>query len=370
MPARKRRNGEGTVYKDRSKDRWIGEALLRDSLGNPVRRRVSAKTEKECLKRLKETIARHESGARSLNPSMTIEEFAQQWITEILPPLARKTSTKTQYAYLCKQYVIPTWGRKKLIEVRIADVDRGLVALAKKDLSKDTVRLARAVFSLLFKEAIRGELVTVNPVHESRMPAFKASKERRAMTEEQMTTLLTATRGDRVHGPIVIGLTTGLRPGEILSLRWEDLDLESESPTLFVRESKTPAGRRTVWLSDYAVDVLHSQRALNIRTARESESMWSDDGHVFPTIVGTKWDLSNFRTAFQKACESAGIGHWTPHEMRHSAATWLFSQNLHIKAIADQLGHAHISTTADVYGHLIRQPKEIVNAFEKIRPVA
>ncbi len=142
MPARKCRNGEGTRYKDRSKNRWIGEAMLRDSLGNPVRRRVSAKTEKECLKKLKETIARHESGARSLDPSMTIEEFAQQWITKILPSLDRKSSTKSQYEYLCKQYVIPTWGQKKLIEVRIADVDRGLVALAKKDLSKDTVRLA------------------------------------------------------------------------------------------------------------------------------------------------------------------------------------------------------------------------------------
>ena len=373
VPTRKRRNGEGTFYKDPTKNRWVGEVLLEDALGRPMRRRVSAKTEREAMSKLKDLIARHEAGARSMVPTMTIAEFAEIWIAEVLPSLDLKDATKKHYRYDIHHYVLPIWGHKRLGELRITEVDRGLASLAARGLSRDTVRLAKTMLGKLYKEAIREELVATNPVSNCRMPAVTKTSDRRAMSVEEMEALVSSTVGSRIHGPVVIGLTTGLRPGEILGLRWEDLDLDSTDPALIVRESKTAAGRRTVVLTSYAVEVLKGQRAFNIRNARAAESngsMWADDGFVFPSITGTKWDISNFRNVFQAACRDAGIGHWRPHELRHSAASWLFANNVHIKVISDQMGHAQISTTADIYGHLIRQPAEVTNAFEKIRPVA
>jgi integrase len=370
MPSKKRRNGEGTVYKDRQKNRWVGEVLLRDSIEKPIRRRVSASTEKECLKKLKETISRHEAGARSLDPSMTIEEYAERWVSDVLPTLHLKDSTKTHYRYNCLHFLVPIWGRKKICEMRIADVDTGLIALAERELSKDTVRLTRTMLRILFREAMRDELVVMNPVAESRMPMFKPAEPRRAMDQDQMNALLDTTLGTRMHGPIAIGLTTGLRPGEILALQWQDIDLDSEVPTLQVRVSKTKSGRRIVPLTTLAVDVLREQRAFNIRTARSSDGMWTDEGFVFPSVTGTKWDLSNFRKLFQDACREARLGHWRPHEMRHSAATWMMSKGLPLKVVSDVLGHAHISTTADIYVHQLQPSREVIDAFEAIRTVA
>ncbi|CAB4937345.1 MAG: tyrosine-type recombinase/integrase [Actinobacteria bacterium] len=202
--------------------------------------------------------------------------------------------------------MLPVWGHKRLGELRITEVDRGLASLAGRGLSRDTVRLAKTMLGKLYKEAIREELVATNPVSNCRMPAVTKTSDRRAMSVEEMEALVSSTVGSRIHGPVVIGLTTGLRPGEILSLRWEDLDLESIDPTLVVRESKTAAGRRTVVLTSYAVEVLKGQRAFNIRNARAAESngsMWADDGFVFPSITGTRWDISNFRNVFQKPVE-------------------------------------------------------------------
>lgn len=369
MATRKRRNGEGTFYKDSQRNRWVGQVTLTDGAGRKVRKKVTGRTQREVADKARELQAAHEAGAHSLDRSITVEAFASYWLGEVLPYRDLAESTRGSYAYVCNRWVIPTWGHWRLCDLQRHAVEKGLASLVEKGLRKGTVKQVKSVLSSLFEEAVREMRVSHNVTRGVRMPKVGVARVRRAMSFEQTTALIESTVGGRAHGPIVIGLTTGLRIGEILSLRWEDVDLEADEPTLRVVESKTDAGRRTVTLTTYAARVLSEQRRYNIRTARSTCGMWSDEGFVFPSVTGTKWNYANFLKIFHDACEEAGIGRdWVPHEMRHTAASFLFSEGVRVTAVTEQLGHSTISTTYDLYGHQIKRAEEVRQAFEKLVP--
>ena len=371
MAPKKRRNGEGTFYRDSERNRWVGQVSVVDAFGRRVRRKVTGRTQREVADKTRELKAQYDSGAYAMDRSTTIESFAKYWMNEILPTRDLADSTKSSYSYVCQRWVIPTWGHWRLGDLQRNGVEAGLASLVNMGLRKGTVKQAKAALSSLYEEAIRETRVAHNVARGVRMPKVGVSRQRRAMNPEEMKALIQSTATTRVHGPIVIGLTTGLRIGEILSLRWDHIDLDHEDPTLRVAESKTEAGRRTVSLTSYAVRVLSEQRKFNIRTARSTAGMWSDSGYVFPSVTGTKWNYSNFLKMFHDACENAGIGRdWVPHEMRHTAASFLFSEGVRVTAVTEQLGHSTISTTYDLYGHQIKRAEEVRQAFEKIAPLS
>jgi integrase len=371
MAMKKRRNGEGTFYFDEKRERWIGQISVLDSNGNSKRKKVYGKTQREAQKSAKQLIAMYEAGARSLDRNMTIMGFGEYWLNRVLPDRDLADSTKSSYAFVAKQYVFPVWGSQRLCDLRVMDVENGLGRLVKQGLHHGTVKQAKSALSQIFIEAMRQELVTNNPVRSQalRMPKLTKSRQPRAMSHEEGMALIETTKGKRIHGPIVIGILSGLRPGEILALRWEDLDLTAEHSNLRVIRSKTAAGKRTVPLVPLAVDVLKQQRAFNLRTARSTNEMWSDDGFVFPSAVGSQWDYANFLKVFKEACVDAGIGDWAPHEMRHTAASWLFDAGVSPHEVTRQLGHTKISTTFDIYGHQIHESNAVREAFDRIVPI-
>ena len=160
---------------------------------------------------------------------------------------------------------------------------------------------------------------------------------------------------------------TGIRPGEALGLTWGTVDLAAgtltvrqalkrEGTRLVLGEVKTAASRRSVNLPDPVVKSLREHKKRQAKDRRAAGSSWTDLDLVFATEVGTPIDPSNLRRDMSATCERAGLGHWHPHELRHSAASLMLGQNVPLEVVADVLGHASIRMTADVYGH-IRAPQ-------------
>jgi integrase len=193
--------------------------------------------------------------------------------------------------------------------------------------------------------------------------------------------LLNAASGDRLEALYAIALTFGLRRGEALGLSWSDIDLDTglvhvrrqlrrerlpveerqetgRRTHLILRDLKTKRSRRTLHLTPALDSLLRSHRARQAREQLAAGPGWAESDLVFTTKKGTPIDPDNFARYFHRICTRAGLGHWTPHELRHSAASIMLAQGTPLYVVSEVLGHASVAITKDVYGHLIGGEKQ------------
>jgi integrase len=180
--------------------------------------------------------------------------------------------------------------------------------------------------------------------------------------------LLKAVEGDRLEALVVTGVALGLRPGELLGLSWRDVDLEAgvvhlrqqlkrEDNRPVLGELKTAKSRRSLRCPPVVVEALRRRRDLqrDERAAAGPEWVdeWDPEQLVFTTATGRPIDASNLRRYFRQACKRAGIGRWTPYEMRHSAASLMSAAGVPLEHVADVLGHDSTRMAALVYRHVL-----------------
>lgn len=168
-----------------------------------------------------------------------------------------------------------------------------------------------------------------------------------------------------------------MRRGEVLGLHWSALDWQAgrvgvthgvkrvkdrdvssgRRTRLVVREVKTPKSRRTLALTPEMVAMFRQHRVRQAEAQMAAGALWQDHGLIFASEVGTPMDPDNFSHSFSRLCERAGLGHWHPHELRHSGASLMLAQGTPLHVVSEVLGHASIAITKDVYGHLLEGDK-------------
>jgi integrase len=126
---------------------------------------------------------------------------------------------------------------------------------------------------------------------------------------------------------------------------------------LVVSEVKTPKSRRTLVLTPEIVNRLRAHRSRQSEAKIAAGPLWQDHGLIFTSEVGTPMDPDNFSHTFSKLCQKADLGHWHPHELRHSGASLMLAQGTPLHVVSEILGHASITITKDVYGHLLEGDK-------------
>jgi len=184
----------------------------------------------------------------------------------------------------------------------------------------------------------------------------------RTLTVEQARLLLEAAHGHPLEAAFVLGLTCGLRPGELLGLGWEDIDLDQGlvrvsravsrvGGTGQLRPTKTASSRRQLPLPAAAENALRQHRARQLAQQKLMGEYSQDLGLVCPTGRGTLLDPANLRRSLRTVTEQAGLGRWHPHELRHSAASLLSAAGVPLEEVADVLGHASTRVTSATYPH-------------------
>ena len=189
---------------------------------------------------------------------------------------------------------------------------------------------------------------------------------------------LEAAAGYRFEAAVVLALAYGMRHGEVLGLRWSALDWKAGTlgvthgvkrvkdrdassarrTRLVVSELKTLKSRRTLSLTPELVASTGQHRARQAETQMAAGPLWQDHGLIFASEIGTPMDPDNFSHSFARLCERAGLGHWHPHELRHSGASLMLAQGTPLHVVSEVLGHASIAITKDVYGHLLEGDKQ------------
>jgi integrase len=376
--ARRRLNGEGSIFYEKSRDRWVGKITLEDG----SRRKVTARTSEQVMARLDALKAQVATGL-PIGDNLTVGELLDRWITDVVPARDRVKSTNTvaNYRWAIEKHLAPALGKKQLRKLTTDDVERLLRRLAteglvdrdgtRRPMARNSVSRVRSVLVAALDWACARDLVGRNVARLAAVPASARPKaEGRSLTPEEGQRLLTAARGHRLEALFVTGLLLGLRPGELCGLSWDDVDLATG--TLQVRralkrerdaegrqvlrlgEPKTPRSRRGLDLPRPVAEALRSHRTRQLTERVLAGPSWHDERLVFCTAVGTPIDPSNLRSYTSALTKAAGLGHWTPYELRHSAVSLLSAAGVPLEQIADVAGHDGTRMTAGVYRHLVK----------------
>lgn len=366
--AGKRANGEGTIYQRASDGRWLGVVVAGYTPeGRPIRKTVSARTRAEAGRKFRELQRQLEDGLPAPDATVTVTTLFTRWHDDVLTHQVAPSAAEN-YLSVATHHIVPTLGRKRLRDLTTADVDRLIARELAAGCSVSMARRVRSVLAQAIDQAVRWGWVGRNVATLARVPKSDR-KEGRTLSETEARHFLETLQGHRLEVLFTLMLATGLRRGEALGLRWEDLDtkrgvlrvqrqLQREREGLIVREPKTTRSRRVVNLPAPLLDLLERHRESQAVSAEAVGLGWQDSGFIFTNSIGGPLDPRNLLRDFKKVCREAGLGDWHLHELRHSAASLMLAQGVKLQVVSEVLGHSSIRMTADVYGHILDPDRE------------
>lgn len=371
----KNANGEGSIYKRTRDGKVIGYAgalSYPDENGGTKRHTVYGRTRVEVRDKLKAARDRLDAGAPVKDASRTVGEWMRQWRETTLAVSDRKESTRDLYANLSRRHLeTGAISTTRLDRLKPSDVEA--LVLAKRAetkvrdgetvraLSDSTIRQVYTVLRAGLDGAVRDGLLAANPCAKVKRPGV-ARQEAKHLPSGDVQKVLEAAKVSRYFPALVLIASTGLRKGEALGLSWERVDLEAGSLVvratlgrignrLVISEPKTERSRRTVPLSPAVVALLRKHKVSQSEERLRAGDQWQDSGLVFTTEFGGPVDPRNLLRVLEVAASQAGVEKVGVHTLRHSAATAWLEAGVHIKAVADLLGHSSVAITGDIYGH-------------------
>lgn len=344
--------------------------------GKPLRKYVSAKTRYKVAGKLKILQRQIDDGLLPQNGHITLSALFERWCEDIMRHQV-EASTLRNYQSIANIHILPALGHKELIALSVSDVDHLLSLKRDSGLAPSTVRRIRIVLAQCLNQAIRWGLLFRNVATLSRPPKAPRT-EGRTLSPIQARQFLDTLKGHRNGALYALLLSTGLRRGEALGLVWSDFDrdagvirvarqLKREGRALVTTDTKTFRSRRAINLPPMMMVTLLEHERIQAGEREGRGERWIDTGFIFTTTRGTPIDPRNFYREFRKICDEAGLGHWHPHELRHSAASLMLAQGVKLHVVSQVLGHSSIRMTSDVYGHLLEPDRrEAALAMESL----
>jgi integrase len=360
--ARKRGNGEGSIYR-RTDGRWVGQYLVHTAKG-PKYRYLYGKTRAVVAEKLTKAMADRDSGLIFDAGKMTVGEYLDRWLAVTVKGTVR-TSTYERNEEIVRLHIKPSPGRVGLKKLTPAHV-RGLYR-EKLDsgLAPATVRRIHSTLHKALSQAVSDGIVPRNAAH-VKAPR-PAPEEIRPLSEDEARAFLEAARqsGERFEALYVLAITTGLRRGELLGLRWDDADLElgtlrvgralvREGGRHTLGETKTRRGRRQINLTPRTVNALKAHRKKQLEEKMRLAGLYKDHSLIFASGVETPVNPENLvKRSFKPLLKKASLPEIRFHDLRHTCATLLLSRGVHPKLVQELLGHATIAMTLDTYSHYL-----------------
>jgi integrase len=370
--ARKRANREGSIYRRESRNRWESSLTIGHRPdGRPIRQTFTGPTRTVVARRLKEAREALEQGLHVPDRRTTIAEYANWWLAEVLPGEGLAPKTEQWYREIVESYVVPNVGGSTLTGPRAltpADVEALSVKLARDGRSHRTQVAARVALSKMLRAAeVRG-LIGRNVARLAKPPRDRGQARKvKALSVADVTRLLEAL-DNRWRPVALVGVTTGLRPGELLALHWPDIHL-GKDPHVSVRHAltyvngialkapKRERSYRTVPLVPKAVTALKAWRRTQAAERLHAGALWSTDWPelVFTTEEGGPRRVNRYWEVLDAAVRGAA-----PHKLRHSYATHLLEAGTPIHHVAELLGDT-VATVEGTYSHVLRPKHEVVD---------
>jgi integrase len=384
MPKKKTKaNGEGTVYK-RPDGRWCGQVSYgKDSIsGNVKRQTFYGSTKAEVLAKMDE--AKHNlSMGIFVEPSkIKFCNFFTFWLDEFKQN-AVKESTYSLYKSIGRLYIIPDIGDIPLQEINTELIQQKINEYHRQGKSASIIKTIKILIYSSLKQAVKNGRLNRNPAENIALPK-QNKKEMSILTLNEQQQFIKALEGDRLRALYLIAIGTGIREGELLALRWKNVNLESgtiniietllrikdysadakKKTKLVVQEPKTKASNRTVPIPDSVLVEIKNHRKLQLQERLKAGEAYADNDLVFCNEVGQPIEPSYLRVMYYRILEKAKIKHKNFHTLRHTFASRMLESNVQGKVVQELLGHGSISMTLDIYSHLLPETKK--NSIQQI----
>ena len=358
--AKRRGNNEGSIYR-RKDGYWVGQYGIQSAEGTKTRY-IYGKTRAAVAEKLTRALADRNGGLTYDAGKTTVGAYIERWIEDSVRDTVRQR-TYERYEQIVRVHIKPAFGRVKLSALTPAHLRALYKEKLNAGLAPRTVRYIHVTLNKALKQAVADGMIPRNAASSVKAPKPK-KEEVRPLDREQVRAFFDAVSGERLEPLYVLAVTAGLRKGELLGLKWEDLD--PEAGTLQVRRSLSQArsGRifeapkggkgRSIRLTRRAVSALREHRRRQLEERIKLAGLWQENGLVFPSQVGTPLGERNLSRSFKRHLERAGLPRiFRFHDLRHTCATLLAKQGVNPKFVQELLGHRDVSLTLNVYSHVL-----------------
>jgi integrase len=365
QPARKRRriNGDGSVYK-RKDGYWVGAFYARTTSGARKRVVVYGKTLDDARDKLGKAQHEARSGIPVPDQAWRLGPYLEYWLENFVKR-NRRPATYALYETNIRLYLNPGLGSRKLARLSVADVQRFLGQRLEKGDSVRKVQIMRTVLSAALTRAVREELIVRNVARLAELPEWRP-KPVRPWTADEARQFLAVSKSDPLHAAFVLLVLYGLRRGEVLGLRWADIDFNAG--VIHVRQQlqrvrgelrlgpvKTHAGQRNLPLLNLARQALEGQIGQQARCRLDMGSAWPSTDFVFTSRTGRPIEPRNFVRSFRRICEQNDVRMITIHHVRHTVASLLKDLGVPARDAQIILGHSRLAVTLEIYTHADEQ---------------
>ena len=360
--AKRRGNGEGTIYRRDDLGTWCAVLTV-----DGRRKYLYGKTRQDVARKLSAAIEAREKGILVTAPQHPLGRYLDQWLAESVKPRVRPWTFKG-YEVLIRLHIKPVIGRVPLQKLTPQHVQRLMNQMIAGGASPKTASYALGTLRTALNEAMRWGVVSRNVAALVRRPRVDRF-EIQPLSPVEARRFLEVASEDRLGSLYSVALTMGLRQGEALGLRWQDVDLDAgllhvrfqlqriDGQGLQLVAPKTNQSRRSLAMPPTIVANLRSHKARQAQERLKAGSIWRETGLVFTTEIGTGLDGPNVTKAFQRLLAKADLPHRRFHDLRHSCASLLLAQNVAPRVVMEVLGHSQISLTMNTYSHVLPELK-------------
>lgn len=386
----KRGNHEGSIFCD-AQGRWRSVITLGvNADGSPKRKTFYSKTQKEAIEKLTHAVHAQQNKMCVESSKMKLAQWLPHWLDTYVVTQIRQ-STRVSYDTFIQRHIIPMLGNVTLARLtaqRIQEfynhkLEKGRLD-GKGGISPKTLRNLHNMLHKSLEQAVRLQLIPVNPCDAVCLPP-RQKRDVRYLSVDEQKRLQDAVRDERLGCTVILDLFTGLRLGELLGLKWENIDLNagylrvcqtvnrlksfdsaaSTKTQIVVGEPKTKSSKRTISLLDHVVVLLQEHKTRQDAEKEQSFGAYQDNGFVFCNELGQPLDPRSFADFFKRMLKKAGIADINFHGLRHTFATRALEKGIPAKTVSDLLGHSSIVITMDLYTHVTDNVKK--EAIEKLK---
>lgn len=320
-------------------------------------------TKKAAQQRLTDLLSTRDRGIDIQPTKLTFGEYLARWLTDYAA-VSVAPSTLARYRIAIDKHVSAHLGGRLLAELRPMDIQRLHRTCLGEKLSPRTVVQHHRIVREALKHAVLWQLIPANPADAISPPRYER-KEMAVLDGLEVLRLLEKAEGSFLHPMIFLAVDSGARVGELLGLRWSDVDFESRTLRIVrtvqripkegiaFRSTKTSKSRRTIPFSHATCEILQAHRDRQDDFRRSQGASYLDQDLLFAQAHGGPFEPVQISHSFGKLIRGSDLPRIRFHDLRHTAATIMLAKNIHPKVVSERLGHASIHITLDTYSHVL-----------------